>query len=118
MFAQGSQGVHNHWHIAPEIPVLVSFPSLFEQPVNERGFAVEVLGRQIRGGGSVDVRLKLINWRGVGLIRSNVMRSTNGPCWMTTVRADKSRALYGPSLTCVSLDFSSPDGSETASDGS
>lgn len=37
---------------------------------------------------------------------------------MTAMRADRSRTLYGPSVTYVSLELSSSDGFDMASDGS
>lgn len=101
-----------------EVYYVFSFLSMLQQTVYQPVFAVNVLGRKIRGGSSVSMCLGLINrWRGA-VMRFTVTRSTKGPRLVTACRANKSRTLYGPSDTCVSLDFSSPDGLETASDGS
>lgn len=40
----------------------VSFPSVFMQTFNHPGFAVEVFRGQIRGGGSVYMRLWIVHW--------------------------------------------------------
>lgn len=75
------------------------FHRCFSETVDKLCVAVKVLAHKSDGAVAyVWLSGSSTGW-GLGMMRSTVRYSTRGLRWMIALRADKSRCLYGPSVT-------------------